>query len=100
MQSVIDDLYDGEIRPSETLMPQDPKYREMSKQVGEEKKYFSGILDESDRKRFDELDDLQTLVGRMIEKEFFAYGLKLGIMLMLEVLGDGDEVEVLRRKTE
>ena len=81
MKSILQLLYNGEIFPSELIIPKGPEYRQINKKIEEEKQKLS----EEDCKRFEELDDLCCQSYSMRAKESFLYGFKLGALIIAEV---------------
>lgn len=85
-KSTLQQLFDGEIYPSENVSPDTPEYNEAKKALAEEKEYFLNTLSGEDRERFIKIDDLYYDISGMYGYECFAHGFRLAIALMVESL--------------
>ncbi len=83
--SIIEDLYNGELCPVEHMIPSDPDYRDISRQIGDDRKYFEEILSGEDRERFKKWNNSIYEYEKMVELISFKNGFKLGMMLGEEV---------------
>ncbi|MNE68306.1 hypothetical protein D3C80_1639600 [compost metagenome] len=86
--SILEQLYFGEIRPEEVIVPKNPEYRALNKKISISKEYFKNILSENDFKLFEETFDLSGESCSMHSTEAFIYGFKMGALMMGEVLGE------------
>lgn len=94
MNDLIRRLYDGELYPSEEIIPLDEDYRENSKENGKEREYFKTILSPEDSKRFTEWDEKMFQGSTEYAYANFEYGFKLGTRLLCELLfSDGGPEE-------
>ena len=84
-KTLLEQIYDGEFYPNETVVSGDPDYVTMSHQEGEEIEYIASQLNDADKVRFDKLIDLMGETEHMNSYANFAYGLRTGIMLMFEL---------------
>ena len=84
-KTLLEQIYDGEFNPNETVVSGDPDYVTMSHQEGEEIEYIASQLNDADKVRFDKLMDLMGETELMNGCANFAYGLRTGIMLMFEL---------------
>ena len=84
-KTLLEQMYDGEFFPSEAVVSSNPDYVVMSHQEGEEIKYIASRLNDEDRVRFDKLVDLMGETEHMNDCANFAYGLRTGIILMIEL---------------
>ena len=50
--SIIEELYNGELCPAEHMASSEPDYRQICRQIGEDREYFESILSENDREQF------------------------------------------------
>lgn len=87
MNSILEQLYFGDIRPDEVIVPKNPEYRALNKKISISKEYFKNILSENDFKLFEETFDLSGESCSMHSTEAFIYGFKMGALMMSEVLG-------------
>ena len=84
-KTLLEQIYDGEFYPNETVSSGDPDYAAMSHQEGEEIEYIASRLNDEDKMRFDKLMDLMGETENMNSYANFAYGLRTGILLMFEL---------------
>lgn len=87
--SILQDWYDGNLFPAEEIVPQDPEYLAMAEKIDAENRHFKSLLSQDDKARFDELYDLHLSYSTMYAYEHFAYGFKMGLLLMHELLTGG-----------
>ena len=80
-KSVLEQLFDGEIYPAESIRPESQEYKDLSKKIDEEKEYFKSILSEADRKHFDDFCDMIYSMHSVYAYADFSYGYKLGAQL-------------------
>ncbi|MCD7764163.1 MAG: hypothetical protein LUI14_13445 [Lachnospiraceae bacterium] len=82
----LDALYDGELYPSEQVVSKDPEYRKV---VKESDRLMEKLEKELSGEQFGEIDkicDLLSDAQGMQNKEFFEYGLALGMLFMREAV--------------
>lgn len=91
--SVIEDLYNGALAPVEQMIPPNSNYRQICRQIGEDREYFEKILSEKDRERFKKWNSLIYEYEKMIELTNFSNGFKLGMQLGCEVFGQEEDAE-------
>ena len=84
-KTLLEQIYDGEFHPNETVVSGDPDYVSMRHQEGEEIEYIASQLNDEDKVRFDKLMDLMGETEHMNACANFASGLRTGIMLMFEL---------------
>lgn len=85
MKSVISELYNGEISPVETETPRDKKYRRTVNKVGQEIEELEEILTKEQCKKLEHMMDMNAEIFNMENRAVFAEGLRLGILLMVEI---------------
>lgn len=90
-ETLLKQLYNGEIYPSETINCKAPEYRELSHKISDETEYFKATLSPEDWSRLEQLDDMIHDRSAAYSYENFLYGFRLGVGLMIEVLTDRDE---------
>lgn len=83
--NVLKNLYNGNLAPIEEVIPPDADYRPLTKKIGNEREYFSGILSAEDRERFEEWNKMIFEYEEMVELANFKYGFRLGAMLAFEI---------------
>lgn len=84
--SILKQLYDGEIAPMENLKITNPNYKEVSHKLSDMKENFIKSLSETDSQTFDEIEILSNECSSIYDYENFAQGLRIGAELMLEML--------------
>lgn len=90
-ETLLKQLYNGEIYPSEIINCKDPQYRELSHKISDETEYFKKTLSPEDWKRLEQLDDMIDDRSAACSYENFSYGFRLGMGLMIEVFTDRNE---------
>ena len=83
MKSVIDDLYFGRINPCDRCSTQ--KEQELMGYIDECYEKLSEGMTEEQRTGLENLKDSLMEVGVISEREMFAYGLRLGVRLAVEI---------------
>ena len=90
--SIIEELYNGTLAPIENMVPQNPSYRQICRQIGDDRQYFEKILSEKDREKFKSWNNLIYEYEKMVEFINFSNGFKLGLQIGCEVFGrEGEE---------
>ncbi len=84
-KSLLQQIFEGEFYPSETVVSGDPDYVTKGHQAGEEIEYIASRLNADDKVRFDKLIDLMGETEHMNGYANFSYGLRTGILLMFEL---------------
>lgn len=79
-------LFDGEMDPRRHSEPTNNEYRTINSEIEEHSDYFRGILQEEDRKRFEEFAELITASNNEFGYHFFTFGYRFGINLLLDAL--------------
>ena len=85
MKSVINELYNGEISPVETETSRDEKYRRTVNRVGHEIEELEELLTKEQYKKLEHMMDMNAEIFNMENRAVFAEGLRLGILLMVEI---------------
>lgn len=85
-KSILQQLFDGEICPSENIYPDTPEYNEAKKSLSEEKELLLDTLSGETLERFKKIDDLHYDISGMYGYECFAHGFTIGTLIMLEVM--------------
>ncbi|WP_110932599.1 DUF6809 family protein [Paenibacillus bouchesdurhonensis] len=86
MKSFLEELYYGKLYPSEQIVPDDPKYRALSRQISEMMQMWRQRLSEEDFRQLEAMLDLQGESNSIHNMETFVQGFKLGASMMIEVL--------------
>ena len=82
-KSMIDKLYNGEIYPAEQVTPQYPEYREASREYGICREKVASALGNEEEERMNQLEEK---IHDYELKDTFVYGLRVGLLLILELL--------------
>ena len=96
--SIIEELYNGTLAPIENMVSQDPRYRQICGQIGDDRKYFEKILSENDREKFQRWNHLIYEYEKMLEYTNFSSGFRLGMQMGCEVFGQEGEEDNLEEK--
>jgi len=84
MMNVIDDLYYGRINPCDRCST--PEERELMEHIDECYEKLAEGMTEEQRMGLENFKDYLMEIGVFSEREMFAYGLRLGMRLAVEVL--------------
>ena len=87
-KTILQQLFDGEIYPSEHIIDDDLESREMNNAIIAEREYFLQMLPEIDRERFQKLNDLYSSSAVHYGGKYFAYGFSLGATILIDVYGE------------
>ena len=87
--NVLHDLYNGHINPAERKPNRTNEIRALSRKIEVEKSYFAQKMSLDDFQRLQALEHLYGEESEFEQIEAFAYGFRLGTMLMCGVFGDG-----------
>lgn len=92
MKTIVKMLFDGDISVFENLYPKGKEYREVNRQIHDEFDYFENKLPKEDFKRLEDLRGLFCDSGNVELQAAIGYGMKLGIMLMIEACSGMNEI--------
>lgn len=85
MSSILEQLYSGEIRPEEVIVPKNPEYVSLNREISNLKKQLNLILSENDIELLDETFDLLGKSFSIYSTEVFVQGFKMGALMITEV---------------
>ncbi|MEK4527881.1 hypothetical protein CXK86_07465 [Paenibacillus sp. BGI2013] len=91
MNSILEALYNGRLRPAEMMMPTHPEYQALGRQIAALTEQWKNRLSEEE---FRELEQLFDLCGRcegMHTEAAFAQGFRLGANMLIEVMSQREE---------
>lgn len=88
MPTFIESLYYGKLIPSETILPQDPQYRQLSRQVSESMEAWKSKLSADEFHELEELLDLYQQLHGMELAASFSQGFRLGVRMIAEVYAE------------
>ncbi|MCC8126735.1 MAG: hypothetical protein LIO92_04985 [Clostridiales bacterium] len=81
---IMEQLYCGMIDPCEKIVPDDKKYREARRQAEAIAGELSAKLEPKDYEKVEELYRVRLEAEDILAREYFKYGLSLGMRLMQE----------------
>ncbi|WP_339234910.1 DUF6809 family protein [Paenibacillus sp. FSL R5-0517] len=84
MGNIIEELYYGNLRPEENIVPKDAEYRSINKEISTYIGKFQRKISEDDFKQLEILFEMMDQVHLMHSKEAFASGFKIGTLIMIE----------------
>ncbi|WP_410771965.1 DUF6809 family protein [Fontibacillus sp. BL9] len=94
MKNIIEELYYGNLRPEERIVPTDPEYREINRKNSELLEEVKRKFSESDFEILEQILDLNGESNSMVTSEAFVQGFRMGALVMVEVfLGEGKGVK-------
>lgn len=85
---ILESLYYGNLIPYETVIPQDPKYRQLGRQISEFMDSWRGKLSDEDFRELEALLDLYQQVQGMELAASFTQGFRLGAAMVFEVYAE------------
>ena len=91
---VLEDLYVGEIRPSERSFKKNSQYARALNEVVRAGDALTDTLSEGQKTQFEEYISAQREVTVLTDCETFCYAFKLGARIMMDVLTDGEMKEI------
>lgn len=95
MESILEELYYGNIRPANRNVGQSEEYENILKVIKQNENALSETLDEGQKDLLEKLGDAVSEQGSMDEISAFKVGFKLGLRLAVEsFLSGGDPLLV------
>ena len=85
-KSVLNQIFDGEFYPPETIWPCDPDFEPLRRKIGDEYDYFADLMGKEDRERFVELQDTIAVVQSIENRAYCTEAFRAGVMLMQELI--------------
>ena len=89
-KTLLEQLFAGNLSPSEHARPQDPEYPITCDEAEKEYLYMRNLLNEEDKKHFERLLDLNLRMACMNSSACFTSGFQYGALLMLELMDARD----------
>ena len=87
MESILNELYFGNIRPCERNRVRDREYAGLTKKISDIVVHFRELLSPEEYAKFTEMRDLQAQSNLFEEVQLFEYAFSLGALLMIDVFG-------------
>lgn len=85
---LLESLYYGHLIPEEQMVPRDPQYRQLGRELSEVMTAWKEKLSSEEFADLEGLIDLQQKIQGMEMAAAFTYGFKLGTALMIEVYAE------------
>ena len=86
MKTLLEQLYNGQINPSEKIVAKTPTDQALNKKIQDQKKALKDALSSYDGKCLDDLGNMELQRSSALAFEAFAYGFRLGIGLMADTM--------------
>jgi len=83
--SIMHDLYFGNLVPWERGRPEDPNCTPIAHKISDIKEHFDNTLSLEEKKRFEEMQDLESKFDIMDEVHLFRYAFSMGVLMMIDV---------------
>ncbi|CAH1217425.1 hypothetical protein PAECIP111893_04276 [Paenibacillus plantiphilus] len=91
MNSILGALYRGQLNPDETIVPSDPEYRPLNRQIAAIRDQLKNRLSEQDFCKLEEMFCLRDKSDGLYMEAAFLHGFKLGAAMQIEVMIDREE---------
>ena len=91
---MLEDLYLGDIHPSERSFKKNSQYAKALDEVVKARDELTSTLTEKQKGMFEEFMTAQREVNVLTDCETFCYAFKLGAKIMLDVLTEGEMKEI------
>ena len=91
-KSILQQLFDGEIFPSENINSNNPEYNEATKILAVEKEFFLNKLSGDNLEHFHRLADIYCQIESIYSYECFAHGFRLAVALIVDSIGGNDSI--------
>ncbi len=91
---ILEDLYIGEVRPSERCGSRNRQHVKALNELVKVEEELSASLNDEQKKLFAVFEDAQREVSVLTDIETFTYAFKLGAKIMLDVLTDSPMKEI------
>ncbi|SME96975.1 DUF6809 family protein [Paenibacillus barengoltzii] len=85
MKSIVEDIFYGNLRPEERLVPTDPDYRPLNKKISDLMQEAKVSFSEKDFAKLEQILDLNGESNSMVIREAFVQGFRIGALVMVEV---------------
>lgn len=91
---ILEELYIGNVRPGERSFKRNSQYSRALSESADAADKLIAVLNDEQRKLFDEFSDAQREVSVLTDCETFMYGFQTGAKIMLDVLLGGEMKEI------
>lgn len=89
-KTLLQQLYDGDIYPAENILPKNPRYNELCREIGIKADDFKERLASEERAVFEQIKEMEEQIGILFSFENFSYGFRLGVMFMTDTFMSDD----------
>lgn len=96
MQSILEELYHGNIRPDSRFYGKDSPFVKAACIKHDSMEKLKVMLSDSEIELFEKYCDAQGEIDSIVKYDTFTYALKFGILLMVEIFADRSEAESAR----
>ena len=83
--TILEELYNGNINPSEKFIKKDSEYRSLMNEYAEQIDKLTAILDNGEKELFEKIMETGVSIGYISDKENFIGGFCLGARIMIEI---------------
>ena len=91
---ILEELYIGNVRPGERSFKRNSQYSRALSESADAADRLIAVLNDEQKKLFDEFTDAQREVSVLTDAETFIYGFRTGAKIMMDVLMDGEMKEI------
>ncbi|WP_019910253.1 DUF6809 family protein [Paenibacillus sp. HW567] len=91
MRSILEDFYYGKVQPDESTNPNDPKARQMNREVSDLMLKYQKNLPQAEFEQLEKLLDLVGELNSMHAAAAFINGYRTGALMMIEVFSEEKE---------
>ncbi len=91
MKSILEELYYGNLHPGGRCFKPGSEYDRAANSFAEASDKFRSMLDESQKKAYEDVQASQYKVERMELTDKFIYGFRMGLLMAMEAYNTSDE---------
>lgn len=84
--SVLEELYQGNINPTERYIKENSNYQQQNKQLVKQIDKLISLLNEDEKMLFENIGDTLISMNYISEKESFLSGFCMGVQMILEII--------------
>ncbi len=91
MKSILEELYYGNLNPSGRFFKPDSEHYRVSNSFAEASDKFRSMLDESQKKAYEDVQAARYKVDNMELTDKFIYGFRMGLLMAMEAYNTSDD---------
>ncbi|MUG88234.1 hypothetical protein GNP92_17970 [Paenibacillus timonensis] len=91
MKSIVEEIFSGNLKPEERMVPKDPDYRSLNNQISELMQAAKERFSENHFATLEQILDLNGESNSKVIREAFVQGYRMGTLVMVEVFCGGEE---------